>query len=99
MAIVETFGPSKFNNSFEIIKYISEEIEFVCSVSGYPSPDIRIYHNEKEVNKTKGFDLIYAIKETSSDDKGVYTCLAWNKYNTAKSALHISFFVKRKYCF
>ena len=85
--------PPKFEKLLSDIFVVeSDTVEFECSVISVPKPDIKWFHNNKEIpyndrilcNFNDDGTIKLVIKNVSPDDKGVYTIKATNSSGDAK---------------
>ncbi|XP_047544107.1 muscle M-line assembly protein unc-89-like isoform X2 [Vanessa atalanta] len=77
----------------DLLCYDGDAIEFECSVSGNPDPDIRWLHYNEIVPDCVDFESSYEvgiarlkIKQVTAEDEGTYTCEASNSLGKASSS-------------
>ncbi|XP_046976837.1 titin-like isoform X2 [Vanessa cardui] len=77
----------------DLLCYDGDAIEFECSVSGNPEPDIRWLHYNEIVLDCVDFESSYEegtarlkIKQVTAEDEGTYTCEASNSLGKASSS-------------
>ena len=67
---------------------IGEKIELTCLARGYPLPTYTWLHNGTVIVRDSRVDLengTLTITKARKDDRGNYTCVAWNEAGTIPS--------------
>ncbi|CAH2103686.1 unnamed protein product [Euphydryas editha] len=77
----------------DLLCYDGDAVEFECSVSGNPDPDIRWFHYNEIIPECPDFETSYdvgtarlKIKQVTAEDEGTYTCEASNGLGKASSS-------------
>ena len=79
----------------------NDTVPFVCSVDSNPNSKIEMKFQNKILKTLDNSDSLKFNHDAASClDAGVYTCSAWNLYNSGKySVRELSLYVKCKYLF
>ncbi|XP_050361303.1 titin-like isoform X2 [Nymphalis io] len=77
----------------DLLCYDGDAVEFECSVTGNPDPDIRWFHYKEIVPDCADFESSYEIgiarlkiKQVTAEDEGTYTCEASNSLGKSSSS-------------
>ncbi|XP_050355402.1 hemicentin-1-like [Nymphalis io] len=88
--------PPSIEESDENLYFIKgDQVTLICSVDGFPYPDIRWFKNKSEINSTSKYrtysDNVLRFRGSLSD-AGVYTCEASNSLGRVERNIHLNIY-------
>ncbi|XP_046970773.1 hemicentin-1-like [Vanessa cardui] len=88
--------PPSIEESDENINIVKgDQVTLVCSLDGFPYPDIRWFKNKYEINETSKYrthnDNVLRFRG-SLNDAGVYTCVASNALGRAERNINLNIY-------